>query len=139
MPIDTILNRPVLMNEESALSCDFELDESKRTNGKTVSTPAKHRQNSAAVTPDNSNASLSSSCSEGSLDEEDSIKRELKPVKTDHKLAELAGKHLPEPLLSENPGRFVLFPIQDNEVRRWNSRNRMMCMYVFGLVDLFDH
>ena len=37
--------------------------------------------------------------------------------KTDHKLAEDLGHHLPEPLLVENPRRFVLFPIQDNEVR----------------------
>jgi hypothetical protein len=37
--------------------------------------------------------------------------------KTEHKLAEEAGLHLTEPLLVENPHRFVLFPIQDNEVR----------------------
>eukprot|EP00978_Attheya_sp_CCMP212_P045661 scaffold355469_cov43-Attheya_sp.AAC.1 len=35
---------------------------------------------------------------------------------TDHKKLEVAGKHLPEPLLTENPHRFVLFPIQDNEI-----------------------
>ncbi|CAN0378009.1 unnamed protein product, partial [Discosporangium mesarthrocarpum] len=29
---------------------------------------------------------------------------------------ELSGKLKPEPLLAENPNRFVLFPIQDNEV-----------------------
>jgi hypothetical protein len=34
-----------------------------------------------------------------------------------HKKAELAGRHVPEPLLMDNPNRFVLFPIQDNEVR----------------------
>ena len=33
-----------------------------------------------------------------------------------HKLDELAGRHAEEPLLKENPGRFVLFPIQDNDV-----------------------
>ena len=32
------------------------------------------------------------------------------------KLDELAGRHAEEPLLKENPGRFVLFPIMDNEV-----------------------
>jgi hypothetical protein len=36
--------------------------------------------------------------------------------KTDHKRAEEAGWHKEEPLLKENPHRFVLFPIQDNEV-----------------------
>lgn len=29
---------------------------------------------------------------------------------------EIEGTLKPEPLLVENPGRFVLFPIQDNEV-----------------------
>lgn len=29
---------------------------------------------------------------------------------------EIEGSLKPEPLLVENPGRFVLFPIQDNEV-----------------------
>lgn len=29
---------------------------------------------------------------------------------------EIEGTLKPEPLLTENPGRFVLFPIQDNEV-----------------------
>lgn len=29
---------------------------------------------------------------------------------------EINGTLKPEPLLTENPGRFVLFPIQDNEV-----------------------
>lgn len=36
--------------------------------------------------------------------------------KTDHKVAEENGTLLPEPLLTENPHRFVIFPIQDNEV-----------------------
>ena len=36
-----------------------------------------------------------------------------------HKLDELAGRHAEEPLLKENPGRFVLFPIQDNDVSRY--------------------
>jgi hypothetical protein len=39
-------------------------------------------------------------------------------IKTDHKLAEEAGTLAPEPLLTENPRRFVLFPIQDSEVRK---------------------
>lgn len=36
--------------------------------------------------------------------------------KTEHKLAEEAGHHNDEPLLKENPHRFVLFPIQDNDI-----------------------
>jgi hypothetical protein len=39
--------------------------------------------------------------------------------KTDHKRAEENGDHVEEPLLKENPHRFVLFPIQDNEVRQF--------------------
>ena len=35
---------------------------------------------------------------------------------SEHKLAELAGKHAEEPLLKENPHRYVLFPIQDADV-----------------------
>lgn len=37
-------------------------------------------------------------------------------VKTAHKLAEERGFEHEEPLLKENPKRFVLFPIQDDEV-----------------------
>jgi hypothetical protein len=35
---------------------------------------------------------------------------------SDHKVAERDGLHVVEPLLRENPNRFVLFPIQDNDV-----------------------
>jgi ribonucleotide reductase beta subunit family protein with ferritin-like domain len=37
-------------------------------------------------------------------------------VVTDHKRAELEGHHQPEPILAENPNRFVLFPIQHTDV-----------------------
>ena len=37
-------------------------------------------------------------------------------VISEHKRAELDGRHLEEPLLKENPGRFVLFPIQEHEI-----------------------
>jgi len=39
-----------------------------------------------------------------------------KIVKTAHKLQEENGDFAEEPLLKANPHRFVLFPIQDNEV-----------------------
>lgn len=39
----------------------------------------------------------------------------VKIVKTDHKLFE-ESDDFEEPLLKENPHRFVLFPIQDNDV-----------------------
>jgi hypothetical protein len=38
--------------------------------------------------------------------------------KTDHKLLEEEGKFDDEPLLKENPQRFVIFPIQDNDVSK---------------------
>lgn len=39
-----------------------------------------------------------------------------KIVVSEHKRAEIEGRFKEEPLLKDNPGRFVLFPIQDNEV-----------------------
>ena len=41
----------------------------------------------------------------------------LKIVKTQHKILE-ESEGFEEPLLKENPHRFVLFPIQDNDVSR---------------------
>ena len=38
--------------------------------------------------------------------------------KTDHKLLEEQGHFDDEPLLKENPQRFVIFPIQDNDVSK---------------------
>lgn len=35
---------------------------------------------------------------------------------SEHKIAENEGRHAIEPLLKENPNRFVLFPIQDNDI-----------------------
>jgi len=35
---------------------------------------------------------------------------------SEHKRMELAGELAHEPMLAENPGRFVLFPIQHEEV-----------------------
>lgn len=57
-------------------------------------------------------SSTDSSSEEGS----DDLSSEVKILKTEHKQAEESGRHLPEPLLVENPNRFVLFPIQDNEI-----------------------
>uniref|UniRef100_A0A7S4JG26 Uncharacterized protein n=1 Tax=Odontella aurita TaxID=265563 RepID=A0A7S4JG26_9STRA len=39
-----------------------------------------------------------------------------KIVVTEHKRAEMEGHHVAEPLLEENPNRFVLFPIQNKPV-----------------------
>lgn len=83
---------------------------------------------SALVTPTKEDFSSSAS-----LHDHDSVASDDSPVaispsnngyvggvlqKTDHKLREERGELAPEPLLMENPHRFVIFPIQDNEVRR---------------------
>jgi len=49
-------------------------------------------------------------------DDEDFEATVQKIVKTAHKLQEENGDFAEEPLLKANPHRFVLFPIQDNEV-----------------------
>jgi hypothetical protein len=106
MPVETLLNDVVLMKVDSNEK------ENMSSPRNSLSTPT------AVVSPDHSNSSIvSSNGSEGSLDDDEQLKTDMKPRMTDHKLAELAGKHLPEPLLMENPRRFVLFPIQDNDVR----------------------
>ena len=47
--------------------------------------------------------------------------------KSNHKLEEERGFPVEEPLLKENPHRFVLFPIEDNEVRLlWHS---FVCLF----------
>ncbi len=93
------------------------------------STPSKHNEEAQLSTPDTDldNSSQSSSCSI-STDSESSNNLENgfvnlnleekmdKVVMTDHRRLEVEGKLAPEPLLAENPGRFVLFPIQNPEV-----------------------
>ena len=42
---------------------------------------------------------------------------------SDHKRAEVEGRHAEEPFLRDNPGRFVLFPIKEPEVSLCNTRH----------------
>ena len=49
------------------------------------------------------------------------------------KLDELAGRNAEEPLLKENPGRFVLFPIQDNDVSKCIRMHRVIYMHHFTI------
>ena len=86
-----------------------------------MNTPIKSSSNNsknAISTPDTLNDSFESSSSASSCSDNDSdIVSDLKALTiTDHKRLELEGK-IKEPLLEENPGRFVLFPIQNPEVR----------------------
>lgn len=59
--------------------------------------------------------SASSDASSTSSDEIAPFHRDVASI-SEHKLDELAGRHAVEPLLKENPNRFVLFPIEDNDV-----------------------
>jgi hypothetical protein len=63
-------------------------------------------------------SSTDSITSEEAEDDEDTLAHDVKQIfKTAHKLKEESGEYPVEPLLKENPNRFVLFPIQDDEVR----------------------
>jgi len=68
------------------------------------------------VTPDGSFTSSSASSVISSSDETVSTNTASMVLMTEHRRQEVEGKHLPEPLLMENPGRFVLFPIQHHDI-----------------------
>lgn len=61
------------------------------------------------------------------IDSQAETENELKGKRkvSDQRQKEIDGTLKPEPLLTENPGRFVLFPIQDNEVRLRDSMRTM--------------
>lgn len=61
---------------------------------------------------DGSNGSTKDSSSFGTSTKETA----RKIVVSTHKRAELEGRHVSEPLLRDNPNRFVIFPIHDQEV-----------------------
>jgi len=63
------------------------------------------------VSPD-SDDSVSSD--DNSFTRSNAIVREVRV--SEHKKDEMEGRHHEEPLLKENPGRFVLFPIKEPEV-----------------------
>lgn len=69
-------------------------------------------------TTDSSDKSLSddSSHAASDIDEFDASTIVKRIGKSDHKIAEELGFPMEEPLLKENPHRFVLFPIEDNEI-----------------------
>jgi len=97
------------------------LDESNRLMTERI-TPTKtvDVKEIAPVSPESSDSSVSGESSASSDDglspiSPRSFQREDQPI-SDHKRAEEAGLHAEEPLLKENPKRFVLFPIEDNDV-----------------------
>jgi ribonucleotide reductase beta subunit family protein with ferritin-like domain len=74
--------------------------------------------NGGCISPDTTVAASDSSSSSSSNVEgvEDASELGKKILMTDHKRAEVEGRHFEEPLLKENPGRFVLFPIQHKDI-----------------------
>ena len=54
-------------------------------------------------------------------------------LQSDHKKFELSGNMKPEPLLMENPGRFVLFPIQHEDVSTPYPRGRPLIQTLLKL------
>ena len=67
----------------------------------------------SSVSSDESPAFVRSNTA-SSTDFPSTMNREV--VVSEHKRAEMEGRHAEEPLLKENPGRFVLFPIKEPEV-----------------------
>lgn len=113
MPIVPDFDRSTsFLNEANHLSSQM---------AKVTVSPGPKMPPSTIISPDHSTgSSVSSSSSVSSTEVEEDISSSLGKaiLQSDHKKAELAGRFAPEPLLMENPSRFVLFPIQDNEVRQ---------------------
>lgn len=61
-------------------------------------------------------SSRTSSTGPSDYDEFDASTQVLQIGKSDHKIAEERGFSVQEPLLKENPHRFVLFPIEDDDI-----------------------
>lgn len=87
---------------------------------------------------DCSSSSSVGSTSSSSMDTQsnrDAANNETQIVITDHKRAELSGQHLPEPILTVHPNRFVLFPIQHQDV--WEMyKQAEACFWTAEEIDL---
>mmetsp|Transcript_13579 Transcript_13579/g.20665 ORF Transcript_13579/g.20665 Transcript_13579/m.20665 type:complete len:420 (+) Transcript_13579:87-1346(+) len=120
MVMQTVSNSPS-MGKKIAIIDDDSVDFlNENNNGNTLSksnlksTPTRPIGRTVVQVSPDSRHSFSSTESES--EESDDLSSELKILKTEHKQAEESGRHEPEPLLIENPNRFVLFPIQDNDI-----------------------
>jgi len=114
MPAQTFIPVPI-----PSISHDF--DRLNLTEGKSAHvTPTKSFHNDThVVSPSSfsSDDSISIRSEDSSLEDDSPPKVIHKKITVSaHKQLELDGKHLPEPILMDNPGRFVLFPIQNQEV-----------------------
>lgn len=110
MPIQTIDTMPIVSNSlETPVKSSNRFEE--------INTPETLNTSSSSSISVTSSSSDSQS---SSLDEFAEIRTAMDDVKvvapSVHRQLEMAGKLEPEPLLVENPKRFVLFPIQNNEV-----------------------
>ena len=80
-------------------------------------TPTKEKDsNSSTLSDDDTVVSDSYPVAPSPSTPDSSIIKHVAITKTDHKLKEERGELEPEPLLVENPHRFVIFPIKDNDV-----------------------
>lgn len=109
------------VSSESATTEDWhsERDHSVGLKFSLASTPSKPT-GSVVISPSSPGYTLSDDSSHSDntseIDEFDASTVIKRIGKSDHKIAEEQGLHEEEPLLKENPHRFVLFPIEDNEV-----------------------
>jgi hypothetical protein len=80
-------------------------------------TPTKEKDsNSSLLSDDDTCVSESYPVAPSPVTPATSSPEDVVIAKTDHKLKEESGELAPEPLLVENPHRFVIFPIKDNDV-----------------------
>lgn len=105
----------------NAITDDFDrisivLDESNHIEAPKTPTKASSYPSSSftPVSPYSSDESCDASSSLSSSPCDVDTKMVVK--KSEHKIAELSGRFLEEPLLKENPSRFVLFPIEDADI-----------------------
>eukprot|EP00531_Pseudo-nitzschia_arenysensis_P000030 CAMPEP_0116143610 /NCGR_PEP_ID=MMETSP0329-20121206/15545_1 /TAXON_ID=697910 /ORGANISM="Pseudo-nitzschia arenysensis, Strain B593" /LENGTH=405 /DNA_ID=CAMNT_0003638947 /DNA_START=47 /DNA_END=1264 /DNA_ORIENTATION=+ len=102
---------PTLEQEFSALSTDDVVDSKPVPNA--FETPKKNRDaNSSVLSDDETCVSESFPVAPSPV----TPAGQTAVIKTNHKLQEERGELAPEPLLMENPHRFVIFPIKDNDL-----------------------
>lgn len=97
----------------------FNLDDSNRMMTSSSKTPTKSLiKSSSPITPETDSSSDFSVTSNSSVSSDELVSSSFhrEAAVSQHKQDELAGRHAVEPLLKENPSRFVLFPIEDNEI-----------------------
>jgi len=92
----------------------IQLDENNRLN--TNRTPVKSVKEFRPISPTDDDSVVSSSSSVSTAVVPSTSSSNGPAPISEHKRAEINGQHADEPLLMDNPNRFVLFPIQDNEI-----------------------